>query len=134
MIDMEYSEFLNKNFTYAIVGASNNTEKYGHRVLKDLKLTGYKVIPFNLHEKEILGLKVYKTLSESPKKIDVVNFVVPPQITLEILKEVKELGIKKVWMQPGSENEEAIKYCEDNEMQVIANQCIMIQRERISDK
>ena len=63
---------INKNFLYAVVGASNNEEKYGHKVFKDLLDAGYKVVPINPSEQEILGEKVYPTLSEVRKNIDVV--------------------------------------------------------------
>ncbi|MCD6109147.1 CoA-binding protein [bacterium] len=119
---------IDKTLTYAVVGASNNPEKYGYKVLKDLKNAGYKAIPINPHEDEILGLKSYGTLAESPVKIDVVIFVVPPGVTEEVLKSVKKLGIKQVWMQPGSESEKAIEFCKQNGINHTANACIMIER------
>ena len=119
---------IDKTLTYAVVGASNSTWKYGHKVLKDLKQAGYSVIPINPHESEILGLKSYETLAESPVKIDVVIFVVPPSVTEEVLKSVKKLGIKQVWMQPGSESEKAIEFCKQNGINYTANACIMVQR------
>lgn len=91
---------IDKDFFYAVVGASNNKEKYGYKVFKDVLDAGYKVIPINPTEKEILGKKVYPTLSQVKKKIDVVIFVTPPVVTEKVLSEVKELKIKNVWMQP----------------------------------
>jgi hypothetical protein len=82
---------INKDFLYAIIGASNNEEKYGYKVFKDLLKGGYKVIPINPNEKEILGNKVYSTLSVTKKKIDVVIFVTPPTVTEKVLEEVKSL-------------------------------------------
>ncbi len=119
---------IDKNFTYAIIGASNNSEKYGHRVMKDLLDAGYNVVPINPKEELILGLKTYHKLSDYPKKIDVAVFVVPPTVTEKIVDEVIELGIKNVWMQPGSENDEAIKKCEENKISFIHNACIMINK------
>ncbi len=91
---------INKNFLYAVVGASNNEEKYGYKVFKDLLDGKYKVIPINPNEKEILGNKVYPTLSATKQKIDVVIFVTPPTVTEKVLEEVNALNIKNVWMQP----------------------------------
>ena len=119
---------IDKALTYAVVGASNNPDKYGHKVLKDLSDAGYKAVPINPHEDEILKLKAYKNLSEVPYKIDVTIFVVPPKITEEVLKEVKKLNIKKVWMQPGSESKQAIDFCKQNNIKYTANACIMIER------
>ncbi len=119
--------------TYAIVGASSSHEKYGYKVLKDLKEAGYNVVPINPKGGEILGLEVFTSLeeyleSDSQNEIDVVVFIVPPKVTESVLKQVKELGIDRVWMQPGSESEEAIQFCEDNGIDCVHNSCIMVQR------
>ena len=111
---------------YAIIGASKNKEKYGYKVLKDLKEKNLDVIPINPHEEEILGLKVYPQLRDYKGKIDTVIFVVPPNVTEKLLKDVKELKIKKVWMQPGSESEKAINFCKKNDINYVVNSCIMI--------
>lgn len=119
---------INKNFLYAVVGASNNEEKYGYRIFKDLLDAGYKVLPINPTEKEILGEKVYITLSEIKEKIDVVIFVTQPKITENVLEEVNILGIKNVWLQPGAQSDAAIEFCKKNTIKCIHDACIMIQR------
>lgn len=123
---------ISKDYAYAVVGASSNQEKYGYKVLRDLKEASYTVVPINPKGGKILGLKVYTSLKEytesAKAEIDVVIFVVPPQVTENVLKQVKELGIDKVWMQPGSESDEAIKFCEEKNIECISNSCIMVQR------
>jgi predicted CoA-binding protein len=119
---------INKNFLYAVVGASNNEEKYVYRVFKDLLDAEYKVLPINPTEKEILGEKVYATLSEVKEKIDVVIFVTQPKVTEKVLEEVKILGIKNVWLQPGAQSDAAIEFCKKNTIECIHDACIMIQR------
>lgn len=115
---------------YAIVGSSNNKEKYGYKVTLNLKKRGFDIIPINSHESEILGIKAYKSLLEiEPKilsKIEKVIFIIPPNITLKVLQEVKSLQIKEVWFQPGSESEDAIKYCKENNIKYTSNSCIML--------
>ncbi len=123
-------EFINKNFVYAVVGASNNREKYGFKVFRDLKDSGFKVVPINPHEDEILGVKVYKKLSDAKERIDVVVTVVPPKITEDIVKECYQLGINKIWMQPGSEDKEAIDFCREHKITVVYNTCIMVENHR----
>lgn len=91
---------INKDFLYAVVGASNNEEKYGYKVFKDLLEGGYHVIPVNPTEKKILGQQVSPTLSATEKKIDVAIFVTQPAVTEKVLNDVKELKIQKVRMQP----------------------------------
>ena len=122
---------LDKNNVVAVVGASRNPEKYGHRVYKDLKQAGYKVFPVNPNADEVLGDKCYPNLVSLPRKPEVVNLVVPPPVTEQTVKECRQLGIKMVWMQPGSESEEAIKYCTENDIQVVYGECIMVRRRRL---
>lgn len=129
---MDASQLIAKNLNYAIVGASNNPEKYGHRVMKDLLESGYQVFPINLKEKEILGVSVSPTLQDVPAPIDVVITIVPPHVTEEIVKEANAMSLKHIWMQPGSESAAAIKYCEDNDMVCIHDKCIMVARRNLS--
>jgi hypothetical protein len=119
---------INKNYTYAIVGASANPEKYGYKVLADLLSAGYKVMPVNPRGGEILEQKVFEDLAELPNLPDVVIFVVQPQVAFQVLQKANELGIKKFWFQPGSESEEAKEYCREENLEAVFNACIMIQR------
>lgn len=125
---------ISKDLSYAVVGASDNEEKYGFKVFKDLIEAGYDVVPVNIHEKEILGQRSFASLSKIQKKIDVVITVVKPEITKEIVKEALEQGIKNVWMQPGSEDPNAIEYCHENGISCISNACIMVQRKEMDSK
>jgi predicted CoA-binding protein len=120
--------FLNKKNIFAVVGASRDPQKYGHQVYKDLKNTGYKVYPINPNSAEVLGDKCYQDLESLPIKPDVVDLVVPPKITEKIVETCKKLGITKVWMQPGSESEIAIKSCQGNAIDVIYGVCVMVER------
>lgn len=124
---------VDKKNVIAVVGASRNPEKYGHQVFKDLKGAGYKVYPVNPQAAEVLGSKCYPDLKSLPVKPDVVNIVVPPKVTEEIVKTCKELGVTKVWMQPGSESEKAIKFCNDNGINVVYGLCIMIERRKLNE-
>lgn len=119
---------IDKKNLYAVIGVSNNTEKYGYRVFKDLLDAGYKVIPINPTEQEILWEKIFHTLSESKEKIDVAVFVTQPIVTEKVLEEVKKLWIKNVWLQPGAQSDAAIEFCKKNHIECIHDACIMIQR------
>lgn len=120
--------YLKKQNVFAVVGVSINPEKYGHQVYKDLKEAGYVVYAINPNIDEFLGDQCYNSLSDLPEKPDVVDTVVPPEVTEEIVKECKELGIKRVWMQPGSESENAIRFCEENDINVVHDVCVMVKR------
>jgi predicted CoA-binding protein len=123
-------EFLNKKNTFAVVGASRDPQKYGFQVYRDLKNTGYQVYPINPNTNEILGDKCYPSLETLPKKPDVVDVVVPPKVTEHVVETCKRLGITKVWMQPGSESEKVVKFCEENGVQTVHGVCVMVERAR----
>ncbi len=111
---------------FAIIGATDNPEKYGHQVFLNLKNRGYEVYPVNPRLKTIEGMKCYATLSELPGKVDVVDVVVPPAATEAILKECLELGLDRIWLQPGSESETAIRFCQENNFKVVHDVCVMM--------
>ena len=121
---------LDKNYVYAVVGASNDHVKYGYKVFKDLLDAGYNVVPINPTEKELEGKTVYPTLTEAMEisPIGVVVTVVPPKVTSKIMDEVLDLGIRFVWMQPGSEDEESIQIAEESGIEVVSGSCIMIEK------
>jgi predicted CoA-binding protein len=124
------NEFLDKKNVFAVVGVSKEPEKYGNKVYFDLKRAGYTVYPINPNATEISGNRCYSKLRELPKLPDVVDIVVPPKITEMTVKECKELGIGKVWMQPGSESDEAIKFCIENRIKVLYDVCVMLERRK----
>ena len=115
---------------WAVVGASADPEKYGYSVLKNLRAAGYTVYPINPKGGEIDGMRVYPTLADLPETPDVVDVVVPPKVTEQIVRQMKDLGLTRVWLQPGAESEEAIRYCQENGILVVHNTCAMIHRRR----
>jgi hypothetical protein len=118
-------EFMAKK-KFAVVGATDNPSKNGNRIFKNLKSRGYEVYPVNQKLDELEGTKVYHSLSDIPEKVDVVDFVVPPAVTEEILKECKKLGLNRIWLQPGAESEKAIQYCRENGLTVLHDVCVMM--------
>ena len=112
----------------AVVGATDNPAKYGYVIYRDLKRKGFAVFPVNPNRTTVDGDEVYATCDNIPRKPTVVNIVVPPKVTEETVKICRELGIKTVWMQPGSESEQALNFCKTNNINVIHGVCIMIER------
>ena len=109
----------------AVIGVSENEEKYGHKIFRDLLNAGYRVVGVNSRGVRVLGKETYRSLEEIPHKIDLVITVVPPSVTEEIVEICKKLGIKHIWMQPGSESEIAIKKAREYGISVIFNRCFM---------
>ncbi len=114
-----------KEERYAVVGASRERSKYGNKVLRHLKGEGFDVVAVNPHASEIEGVPCFPNLKKAGE-VDVVVFVVPPKITERILSEAKKLGIRKVWMQPGSESEKSIEFCRENGMECVHGACIIM--------
>jgi predicted CoA-binding protein len=121
-------DFLDKRNVFAVVGASRNPKKYGHQVFRDLKEAGYAVYPVNPNAEVLLGDTCYPSLEYLPAKPDVVTLVVPPQVTEKLVETCRRLGITKVWMQPGSESDDAITFCEKNGIKVVHSLCVMVER------
>lgn len=117
-------DYFSKDFTYAIVGATKNTDKFGYKIVKVLKEKGFNVIPINPHEEEICGIKAYPNLYEVPDKIDVVDFVVPCGVTFKVLDEVNTLKISKVWFQPRSQDGKCITYCKRHKIKFMEKNCL----------
>ena len=117
---------IEKENLIAIMGVSNNTEKYGYKIFKDLLDAGYKIKGINPKGGEVLGHTIYKNLEEIDEKPDLIITVVKPEITLQVVKKCKALNIKKIWMQPGSESDEAITEAKELGMEVVSNACFMI--------
>jgi predicted CoA-binding protein len=111
---------------FAIVGATNNTKKYGYEIFKNLKSRGYEVYPVNPRLEELEGVKCYPSLADIPVRVDVVDFVVPPEVTEATLKDCKKLGLERIWLQPGSESEAAITFCRKNNLKVVHDICVML--------
>jgi predicted CoA-binding protein len=111
---------------FAIVGATDNTKKYGNEIFKNLTKRGYEVYPVNPRLKKLEGVKCYPSLADIPVRVDVVDFVVPPEVTEATLKECKRLGLERIWLQPGSESEAAITFCHKNKLKVVHDTCVML--------
>ena len=113
--------------TVAVVGATDNAAKYGHKILLDLKRKGFKIYPVNPQRDTVMGDKAYAAVGDIPDPPTIVDFVIPPRITLHVLKQCLELGLKNVWIQPGAESPEVIEYVEEHGFNYVANACIMVE-------
>jgi uncharacterized protein len=95
--------------TVAIVGASNDRGKFGNKSVRAHLRAGYEVFPVNLHETEIEGQKVYRSLAEIPADhLDRVTLYVTPEIGLTLLLEIAEKGTDELWLNPGADSPEIV--------------------------
>jgi uncharacterized protein len=127
---MKTSKFVVDNFinqkTFAVVGASRDKRKFGNTIYTELKKKRYKVYPVNPGADEIDGDKCYANMKEIPEKPDAIILSVKPEKAEAVIKEAVEIGIKNIWMQQGSESDETINYCKENNINVIHNECVLM--------
>jgi uncharacterized protein len=113
---------------WVVVGVSEDRSKYGNKIYRDLKDAGYQVYGVNPKLEKIEGDTCYPSLKDLPVVPEVVDLVVPPQVSEKVVDDCLALGIQNIWFQPGSESDIAIEKAEKGGMTVVSNACIMIQK------
>ena len=117
-------EMLETTNSIASVGVSSKPEKESYGVVSYLKRQGYKIYPVNPTADEIMGEKVYSSLSDIPDKVDVVQIFRKPEDVPPIVDEAIKIGAKVVWMQEGIVNEEAGQAAQDAGLFVVMDTCM----------
>jgi predicted CoA-binding protein len=112
--------------TVAVVGATDDPSKYGSVIYRDLKRKGYEVYGVNPNRSTVDGDPAYSSLEALPHPPTIINIVVPPQSTLQVLQKALELGLTNVWVQPGAESPEVMAFLTEHEFSYLANSCIMV--------
>ena len=118
-------DFLNQK-RIAIVGVSHNKRKFGNAIHKELKNKGYEIFPVNPKLNESEGDKCYPSLSSLPEKVDALIISVAPDKTKSVVEEAKNAGMKKIWIQRGSQSQEAVQYCNENNISFVSGECILM--------
>jgi predicted CoA-binding protein len=121
---------LNSASTIAIVGLSANALRASNFVGFYLERHGYRVIPVNPGETEILGRMCYRSLVDVPEPLDVVNVFRAPDALPTIAREAVAIDAKTLWCQFGVINEEAARIAEDGGLAVIMDRCLKVEHAR----
>jgi predicted CoA-binding protein len=116
----------------AIVGATDNLEKYGAIIYRDLKARGYRTLAVNPYRAEVDEDPCYPDLTALPAKPDIIDFVVPPDIGLGVAKEALRLGLSNIWLQPGAESPELIELLTNSGVDFTHDSCIMVRSRQAS--
>lgn len=117
-----------ENTSIALIGASNDRNKYGNKIYRDLRNKGYNVTPINPKEEKIEGDRAYSSIEEMKELPDIANFVVPPPVAIKIAQNITNLGIKHLWFQPGSESKELEDWLKNTDgIEYLINACIMVE-------
>ena len=133
MKDEEIKEILRNVKTIAVIGISPKENRPSYIVASYLKSKGYQIIPVRPDGEEILGEKVYHTLSEIPKEIgvDVVNIFRRSEDVPPIVEEAIQRGTKVVWMQEGVLHKEAGGKAEKAGLMVVMDRCMKKEHQRL---
>lgn len=118
--------------TIAVVGLSGNPDKPSYGIAQALQHYGYRVIPVNPREEQVLGEKSYAALGEIPVPVDIVNVFRRADQTPPIAAEAVAIGAKCLWLQSGIVSEEAAAIAREGGLLVIMDHCIMVEHRKLS--
>ncbi len=117
--------------TLAVVGLSGKEARPSYRLARKMQRLGYKIIPINPRETEILGEKAYPDLKSVPEQIDVVQVFRSREAAIAIAKEALEVNPKVFWLQEGVISPKAVDIAKDGGLQVVHNRCTYKEAQRL---
>ena len=126
---MYLADILKSVKTIAMVGASGDKTKFSYGVLRQLSEIGYDILPINPNPKitEIRGLRVYRSLQDIDKQIDMVEVFRPANELYGIAEQAIEVGAKVLWGQIGVYDDRAAELAEAAGLKVVMNRCPKIE-------
>jgi len=133
MKEADIKEILSNSKTVAVVGISPKEDRPSYIVASYLKSKGYQIIPVRPDGEEILGEKVYHSLTEIPKeiKVEVVDIFRKSEDVPPIVEEAIQRGAKVIWMQEGITHKEAGEKAEKAGLKVIMDRCMKKEHQRL---
>ena len=124
------ASILNPSRTVAIVGASSNPLRPSHEIAAYLQRAGYRIIPVNPNETEVLGEKCYPRLEDVPEPVDVVDVFRHPEHVPPVADSAIAVGAKVLWLQLGIENPAAAEKARAAGLTVVENACILVEHKK----
>ena len=122
---MTTKEILEKYKTIAVVGLSSTPWRASYGVSEYMQGAGYRIIPVNPNETEVLGEKAYPTLEDVPVPIEIVNIFRRPEYVPDLVESAIRLNAKVVWMQLGVVHEAAAARARAAGLEVVMDRCIL---------
>jgi predicted CoA-binding protein len=131
--DRELRALLGTARTIAVVGLSSDPDRPSHGVAAYLRSHGYRIVPVNPNESEVLGERAYPSLRDLPDGlvVDVVDVFRRAEETPEVARQAVAIGAKVLWLQEGIVNEEAARIASEGGLEVIMGVCIRATRRRL---
>lgn len=116
---------------FAVVGASNDRRKFGNKVLRCYWEHGLTALPVNPARSTVEGQPCFATLAELPEPPHGVSLITPPEVSEDVVRQAAELGIARLWFQPGAESKAALDAAAAAGMRVIAGgPCVLVELPR----
>jgi hypothetical protein len=131
MEDQQIAEVLRSAKTIAVVGLSSKPGRASFGVSRFLQHQGFRVIPVNPNETEVLGEKAYPSLMQVPEQIDIVDIFRRPARVPEVVEDAVRKGAACIWMQEGVVNDEAARRAEAAGIPVVMDRCILKELARL---
>jgi predicted CoA-binding protein len=119
--------------TIAVVGLSSSPFRPSHGVSRYMQSQGYRIIPVNPYETEVLGERAYADLDSVPEAVDIVNIFRRPDQVMPVVEAAIRKGARAVWMQEGVINEAAAERARAAGLEVIMDRCILKEHRRLMD-
>ena len=124
-LNRDIDEILSTCRTIAVVGLSSKRHRPSFGVSEYMQRAGYRIIPINPHETEVLGEKSYDRLEEVPEKVELVNIFRRSQYAGPIVDSAIRIGARAVWMQEGVEDPEAAERARRAGLRVVMDRCTL---------
>jgi predicted CoA-binding protein len=118
-------EILRSSKTIAVVGLSGHRFRASYGVSEYMQAAGYRIIPVNPNEKEVLGEKAYASLDDVPEPVDIVNIFRRPEFVPDIVEAAIRKGAHTVWMQEEVIHEAAAQRARESGLSVVMDRCIL---------
>jgi predicted CoA-binding protein len=131
--DDQIRDLLKKYKNVAVVGLSSDESRPSFGVSRYLQKRGFKIIPINPKETEILGEKVYPSLSDIPEKVEIVDIFRRPEFVPPIVDEAIKIGAKVIWLQEGIINHPAAIKASQQGVMVVMDKCILKEHRRLCE-
>ena len=128
---MTIAELLTSARTIAVVGLSSRRARPSYGVSEYMQSAGYRIVPVNPQESEVLGEKAYPDLDSVPVPVDIVDVFRRPEYVPEIVEAAIRIGAKAVWMQEGVVHEEAAERARAAGLTVVMDRCILKEHRRM---
>jgi uncharacterized protein len=129
---MQGANLLRTCKTIAVVGLSGTRWRPSYGVSEYMQAAGYRIIPVNPRETEVLGEKAWPTLDDVPEPVDLVNVFRQSQYVPEIVEAAIRIGAKGVWMQEGVIHEDAARRAREAGLEVVMDRCILKEHSALS--